>query len=166
VVAVGQGTITTVAGDGTAGFSGDGGPATSAQLNFTYGVAEPPDGGFLISDTGNSRIRKVAGTPVDTTAPDTQIDSGPAGVTNNSSPSFAFSSEPGASFECRIDSSQETDFQPCTSPKSYSSLLAPEKASSAAHGASRPTPRAGSTSPTPATAGSRSSAGLGIDLLD
>jgi len=36
--------------------------------------------------------------------------------------SFSFSSEAGASFECRLDSSQEADFQPCGSPKSYGSL--------------------------------------------
>src|SRR6185503_19615451 len=59
---------------------------------------------------------------VDTVAPQTQIDSGPSGLTNNASPSFAFSSELGASFECRLDSNLEGDFAPCTSPKPYSSL--------------------------------------------
>jgi arylsulfatase A-like enzyme len=57
------------------------------------------------------------------TAPETTIDSGPSGPTNDSSPSFAFSSsDPGSSFECRLDSTQDSDFQPCDSPKSYSSL--------------------------------------------
>src|SRR5207248_223189 len=54
------GTITTVAGSGTSGFSGDGGPATAAQLNFPRGVAATADGGFVIADTGNSRIRHVS----------------------------------------------------------------------------------------------------------
>ena len=56
------GTITTVAGDGTAALGGDGGPATSAQINRPHIAAPMPDGGFLIADTGNSRIRRVAGT--------------------------------------------------------------------------------------------------------
>lgn len=54
------GVITTVAGTGTAGFSGDGGPATAAQLNNPYAAALTSDGGFLIADTGNQRIRKVS----------------------------------------------------------------------------------------------------------
>ena len=54
------GTITTVAGGGTPGFSGDGGPATAAQLFAPSGVAAMPDGGFLIADTGNSHVRQVS----------------------------------------------------------------------------------------------------------
>jgi lysophospholipase L1-like esterase/sugar lactone lactonase YvrE len=59
---------------------------------------------------------------VDTIAPETTINSGPSGLTNDDSPSFAFSSEPGASFECRLDSNQEADFDTCGSPQPYSSL--------------------------------------------
>ena len=55
-----DGTITTVAGSNSAGFSGDGGPATEAQLSFPFGVAATPDGGFLIADSGNDRIRRVS----------------------------------------------------------------------------------------------------------
>ena len=51
--------ITTVAGNGTAGFSGDGGPAVKAQLNFPTGVAEDPTGALYIGDTINNRVRKV-----------------------------------------------------------------------------------------------------------
>jgi hypothetical protein len=54
------GTITTVAGIGLAGFSGDGGPATSAQLNHPSRVAAFPDGGFVIADTDNNRVRRVS----------------------------------------------------------------------------------------------------------
>jgi len=54
------GVITTVAGTGTPGFSGDGGSALAAQLNFPFSVSPLASGGFLIADTGNSRIRRVA----------------------------------------------------------------------------------------------------------
>jgi hypothetical protein len=54
------GAITTVAGNGRDGFSGDGGPATAATLYFPESVAPTADGGFLIADRANHRIRKVA----------------------------------------------------------------------------------------------------------
>ena len=54
------GVITRVAGTGTAGNSGDDGPATDAQLNIPTGVAVTADGGFLITDFGNNVVRKVA----------------------------------------------------------------------------------------------------------
>jgi len=53
------GTITTVAGTGAGGFSGDGGLAASAQLTYPFGVAVDPAGNLFIGDTGNNRIRKV-----------------------------------------------------------------------------------------------------------
>ena len=52
------GVITTVAGTGSAGFSGDCGPAASAQLDQPYGLAVR-DGALFISDEGNHRIRMV-----------------------------------------------------------------------------------------------------------
>ena len=58
---VSGGIITTVAGTGVAGFSGDGGAATSATLNAPYGVALDSSGSLYIADDGNSRIRKVSG---------------------------------------------------------------------------------------------------------
>jgi hypothetical protein len=51
--------ITTVAGNGTAGFGGDGDAATGASLNQPRDVAALPDGSFLVADTGNNRIRLV-----------------------------------------------------------------------------------------------------------
>ena len=54
------GTITTVAGNGKVGFSGDGGQATSAQLSYPYGVAVDGQGNLYIADSANGRIRKVA----------------------------------------------------------------------------------------------------------
>ncbi len=55
------GIISTVAGNGATGFSGDGGPATSAALNIPHGVALDGLGNLYISDMGNNRIRKVTG---------------------------------------------------------------------------------------------------------
>ena len=55
------GDIYTVAGDGAAGFSGDGGPATSASLNFPRGVAADGSGNLVIADGASNRIRVVAG---------------------------------------------------------------------------------------------------------
>ena len=56
-----QGIIETVAGNGTPGLSGDGGPATSAQLNDAPGVAVDSAGNLFIADTNNNRIRRVDG---------------------------------------------------------------------------------------------------------
>jgi uncharacterized protein (TIGR03437 family) len=55
-----DGVITTVAGTGTPGCSGDGGPATKAQLKSPSGVAVDVAGNLLIADTWNYRIRKVS----------------------------------------------------------------------------------------------------------
>src|SRR5262245_59574507 len=54
------GVISTVAGTGAPGFSGDGGLATTAQLNLPSGVAVDPEGNMFIADSANRRIRKVA----------------------------------------------------------------------------------------------------------
>jgi len=53
------GIITTIAGNGTAGFSGDGGPASGAQLNLPYGLALDAAGDLYIADLGNNRVRRV-----------------------------------------------------------------------------------------------------------
>ena len=62
-----SGVITTVAGTGAPGFSGDGGAATSAQLNSPYGVAVDGGGNLFIADPVGSRIRKVSASGVITT---------------------------------------------------------------------------------------------------
>jgi sugar lactone lactonase YvrE len=54
-----DGTITTVAGIGTAGFSGDGGPAASAELSYPSAVAVDTMGNLFIAEWNNNRIRKV-----------------------------------------------------------------------------------------------------------
>jgi len=63
----GQGIITTVAGNGQMGFSGDGGPATAASLIYPTGVALDAAGNLYIADYGDSRIRKVSAGGIITT---------------------------------------------------------------------------------------------------
>jgi trimeric autotransporter adhesin len=65
---IANGVITTVAGTGIQGFSGDGGPATSAQLATPLGVAVDPAGNLYIADVNNRRIRKVSGGVITTVA--------------------------------------------------------------------------------------------------
>lgn len=67
-VACTAGNIQTVAGNGSAGFLGDGGLATSAELNSPSGVAVDPAGNIYISDTQNYRIRKVNTTGIISTS--------------------------------------------------------------------------------------------------
>ena len=55
-----SGIITTVAGNGTAGYSGDGIDATASELNYPFDVTIDWSGNAYITDEGNSRIRKVA----------------------------------------------------------------------------------------------------------
>jgi len=61
------GIITTVVGNGTSGFSGDGGPAIAAQLKAPYGVSFDGFGNMYIPDVGNYRIRKVDAAGIITT---------------------------------------------------------------------------------------------------
>jgi hypothetical protein len=65
---VSNGVITTVAGNGAPGFSGDNGPATSAQLYQPMGVAVDSAGNLYIADTYNQRIRKVSNGVITTVA--------------------------------------------------------------------------------------------------
>ena len=62
------GIITTIAGTGTEGFSGDGGAATAAQLDTPTGVAVDASGNVYIADSHNNRIRKVSGGTIATFA--------------------------------------------------------------------------------------------------
>jgi len=65
---VSNGVITTVAGNGTAGFSGDTGPAVSAELALPIGIAVDSAGNLYISDYGNNRIREVSNGVITTVA--------------------------------------------------------------------------------------------------
>jgi glucose/arabinose dehydrogenase len=78
-----DGLIYTVAGIGTASFSGDGGPATGAELDHPTDTAVDPNGVILIADRGNARIRKVDANGIITTVAGTGAsgfggDGGPA----------------------------------------------------------------------------------------
>ncbi|MFF8291000.1 serine/threonine protein kinase [Streptomyces sp. NPDC016309] len=55
----GSGTLTTVAGDGLRGFAGDGGDAVRARLGFPSALAVAPDGGVLVADEMNHRVRRI-----------------------------------------------------------------------------------------------------------
>jgi uncharacterized protein (TIGR03437 family) len=63
-----SGVITTLAGTGVAGFSGDGGPAATAQLNLPYGLAADLAGYLYVADLGNDRVRRISPDGVITTA--------------------------------------------------------------------------------------------------
>ena len=80
---------------------------------------------------------------VDTTPPDTTIDSGPSEPTGDATPSFEFSSEPGATFECRVDTD---DFSSCSSPETVAALTDGSHTFEV-----RATDQVGNTDPTPAT---------------
>ena len=65
---VSNGVITTVAGNGTQGYSGDGGPATAAEMNYPCGVAVDSAGNVYIADAGNNRIREISNGTITTVA--------------------------------------------------------------------------------------------------
>ncbi len=73
------GTISTVAGNGTKGYMGDGAAATSAELSSPEGVAIDSSGNLYISDTGNNVIRKVSGSNISTFAGENSLGPGYSG---------------------------------------------------------------------------------------
>ena len=117
----------------TFGFSSEAGASFQCKVDSgSYAACSSPKTTSLLTDgshTFHVRARDAAGNPdptpasrtftVDTTPPDTTIDSGPAGTTNDPTPTFGFSSEAGASFQCKVDSGS---YAACSSPKTTSFL--------------------------------------------
>ena len=79
------GIITTIAGTGAAGYGGDGGPATSAQLNSPWSVTPALTGEVYIADQNNNRIRKIGTSGVVTTV----VGTGSVGFSGDSGPASA-----------------------------------------------------------------------------
>jgi hypothetical protein len=77
-----DGTVTVVAGTGRQGYSGDGGPATAAQLNFPQGIAVDSAGNLYIADEDSYVVRRVSPDGIITTV----AGSGSAGVTGDGGP--------------------------------------------------------------------------------
>jgi hypothetical protein len=99
-----DGQISTVAGTGKSGFSGDGGAATAARIR-PAGIAAEPDGGFLIAECSNNRVRRVSPAGVITTV---------AGSTKPAnSPAFNFGGDGGpataAKLACPMDVAAQAD---------------------------------------------------------
>jgi undecaprenyl-diphosphatase UppP len=89
--------ISTVAGTGEAGYSGDGAPATKAKLNNPFGIARGPDGALYICDTGNHVIRRVDTNGIITTVAGT----GRKGYSGDGGP--ALKAELNEPYEVRFD---------------------------------------------------------------
>jgi len=68
-----SGIITTIAGTGVAGYSGDGGLATSAEMNFSFGITFDTSGNLLITESVNNVIRKIDNTGIITTIAGTGV---------------------------------------------------------------------------------------------
>ncbi len=90
-----SGMISTIVGNGTAGYMGDGGPATAAELRDPEFVSITPDGGLLIADHSNAVIRAVAGGVVPQLAPPSAT-TNPSSPRNNNTPKVLGSAPPGS----------------------------------------------------------------------
>ena len=100
-------------------------PSADLKMSTTYNVTAKGGTGGVKDAAGNPMATDkvwsftTAGPP-DTTAPETTIESGPAGTVNSGSAAFRFSSsEAGSTFECRLDNAA---FGSCSSPKQYADL--------------------------------------------
>ncbi len=96
------------------------GPCTSPS---THAPGAPlPDGEYVFrvqaTDAAQEQTVETQTFSVDTTPPSLSIDSGPAGPTNDSTPSFGFTAEPGATVECSVDQGTPA-YGPCTTATSH-----------------------------------------------
>src|SRR5207245_1146636 len=101
----------------------DGAAFASCSSPKTYSGLADGSHTFQVKATdaaGNTGTAASYTWTVDTTAPTASITASPSNPSNNASPSFSFSSEAGATFQCALDGAA---FASCTSPKSYSSLV-------------------------------------------
>jgi sugar lactone lactonase YvrE len=90
--------VITIAGTGTAGFSGDGGPGTKAQVNNPYGVTMGPDGALYFCEIGTHRVRRL---DLKTNLISTVAGSGQKGYSGDGGPALAaVMNEP---YEVRFD---------------------------------------------------------------
>jgi RHS repeat-associated protein len=121
------GIITTVAGDGVEGYSGDGGPATSAEMDIIAGIALDPHGNLYVADAGNFRIREVNYTTAVNWAPPAPIAYGTAlsatqlDATANVPGTFAYTPAAGTvppigqnTLSVTFTPADTTDYQPVT----------------------------------------------------
>lgn len=97
-----EGIVVTIAGTGVAGFSGDGGPATQARLQFPQSVTVGPDNSLYVVDWKNHRVRKITpdgiiSTVVGTGVPGFSGDGGPAIQAAISDPTGGFALGPDGS---------------------------------------------------------------------
>lgn len=108
-------TVLLFAGNGTPGYSGDGGPPLQASFRGPRGMAADDAGNLYIADVGNNVIRVVSAGP---TAP--LLNSNPSNPTNQTTAVFAFVSTDAnvTSFVCTLDGSSNA----CASPVTYSGL--------------------------------------------
>ncbi|GFO54927.1 hypothetical protein GMSM_19340 [Geomonas sp. Red276] len=100
------GIVTTVAGTGANGFSGDGGPALNATFSRIRGIAVDRQGNLYLSDAGNGRIRKVVASAVDNQAP--LVSANPPGGTYVSAQQVTLSADKGATIYYTTDGSDPT----------------------------------------------------------
>jgi uncharacterized protein (TIGR03437 family) len=94
-----HGVITTLAGTGVAGFSGDGLPAAQAELNGPLGVCVAPNGGIYVNDEGNERVREISPSGIITTV------AGNGSTGNSGDGGAATAAEFMIPIRCAVDSS-------------------------------------------------------------
>ncbi len=102
-----NGIINTIAGTGTGGFSGDGGPATGAEFNWPYSVAVAPNGNVYVGDHSNQRIRELTPNvrPTTGTVPYDFVGDGYAGA-------LGYESASGLSFTALSDGNGKYQYVP------------------------------------------------------